>query len=473
LTVHNEQNVPPTETEALLSVDDALALSRSEVHTLYKNCGNQGLVTMMGLVGFDRQFVKAKGMRVWDSEGNEYLDFLGAYGAMNLGHNHPAVIGALEKVRHLPNLIPASLPTMQAALLHNLSVITPGRLQRSFLCNSGAEAVEGALKTARAATGKSGFLYCENSFHGKTFGALSVTGRNKYRKPFEPLLSGCEAVPYGNLEALEQVLAKFKPAAFIVEPIQGEGGINVPPPGYLTGAARLCREQGVLFIADEIQTGFGRTGAMFACQLENVEPDIMCLAKSLGGGVEPIGAFITTDDIWQKVFGGIEKATLHTSTFGGNTRAAAAGVAAIEVLTKEQLPEAAVEKGAYFLAGLLNLQKKYPLLKEVRGRGLFIGLEFTQPGGLANKLTMGMANKLSNEYLASLVAGELLNKHHIITAYTLNNPNVIRLEPPLIVTKEEIDTVLNALEDILKHNKGFLSMAAAGAGTVFKNFRNK
>jgi len=473
LTTNNDTNVSVMATEMIMSVEDALALSRGEVHALYKNCGNPGLATLLGLVGFDRQFVRAEGMRIWDSEGNEYLDFLGAYGAMNLGHNHPEILGALEKVRELPNLIPASLPTMLAALLHNLSVITPGRLKRSFHCNSGAEAVEGALKIARAATGRAGFLYCENSFHGKTFGALSVTGRDKYRKPFEPLLSECKAVPFGDINALEQALSKFKPAAFIVEPIQGEGGVNVPPPGYLAGAARLCREHGVLFIADEIQTGFGRTGAMFACQLENVEPDIMCMAKSLGGGVEPIGAFITTDDIWQQAYGGIEKATLHTSTFSGNTRAATAGVAAIGVLLKEKLPEAAAEKGAYFLAGLLDLQKKYPLIKEVRGRGLLIGVELTKPGGLADKLTMGMAAKLSNEYMASLVAGELLNKHHIITAYTLNNPNVIRLEPPLTVTRGEIDTVLNGMDDALKRNKGFFSFAATGAETMIKSFRRK
>lgn len=457
----------------IMSVDDALALSRNEVLALHKNYGNPSLAALLGLVGFDRQFVRAEGMKIWDSEGNQYLDFLGAFGAMNLGHNHPEILGALEKIREVPNLIPTSLPTMVAALLHNLAIITPGRLKRSFHCNSGAEAVEGALKIARASTGRTVFVYCQNSFHGKTFGALSVTGREKYRKSFEPLLPDCVEVPFGDIDSLGQALVKYKPAAFIVEPIQGEGGVNIPPPGYLAEAARLCREHGTLLIADEIQTGFGRTGAMFACQLENVEPDIMCMAKSLGGGVEPTGAFITTDEIWQKAYGSIDKVVLHSSTFSGNTRAATAGVAAIDVLLRENLSAKAAKNGSYFIEGLLALKSKYPLIKEVRGRGLLIGIEFTKPGGLADKVTFGMATKLSQEYLGTLIASELLNKYHIITAYTLNNPNVIRLEPPLIVTREEIDRVLSALDEILKRNKGFLSFAATSAGTAIKSFRRR
>ncbi len=464
---------PISTPESLISLAGAQALQREEVRTLHKNYGNASLVNMLGMLNFDRQFVRAQGIRLWDSDGRDYLDFLGGYGSLNLGHNHPQIIAALQQVKEMPNLLQASVPTMAAALLHNLSVITPGNLKRSFLGNSGAEAVEGALKLARAATERKTFIYCRNSFHGKSFGALSVTGREKYRKPFDPLLSECVEVPFGDINALRRALKEHQAAAFIVEPIQGEGGINTPPPGYLPEAARVCREAGTLFIADEIQTGLGRTGTMFACQHENVEPDIMCLAKSLGGGIMPIGAFIATDDIWNKAYGSIEKATLHTSTFGGNTWAAAAGIAAIEVLVKENLAGAAEEKGRYFISGLKVLQKKYPLLQEVRGRGLLIGIELAQPGNLANKATLGVVSKLSNEYLGSMVAVELLNKHRIVTAYTLNNPNVIRLEPPLIVSKEEIDCVLNALEDVLKHHKGFLSFAATSVKTVLGTIRKK
>ncbi len=452
----------------LLKIEEALNLSREQVREFHKNYLNAGLSGMLKLLDLDKVFVRAAGVSVWDTEGREYLDFLGGFGALNLGHNHPAVLAALEKVRTLPNLIQSSLGALAGALAHNLAQITPGNLQRSFLCNSGCEAVEGALKLARAATGRKEFVYCHNSFHGKSFGALSVTGREKYQKPFEPLLPGCTAVPFGDAQALAYELKKRKAAAFIVEPIQGEGGINLPPAGYLAQAANLCRQYGTLLIVDEVQTGFGRTGTMFACEQEGVVPDILCLAKSLGGGIMPIGAFLTTDEIWKKAYGGMEKALLHTSTFGGNTWAAAAALAAIQVIIEENLAAAAKEKGDYFLRGLQGLKERFPLVKDVRGRGLLIGLEFNQPGGLAARLSGGLTDRLAGEYTGSLVAGELLNKHGIITAYTLNNPNVIRLEPPLTVTHEQIDKVLDALENILTRHKGFFSMAASGAGVVIR-----
>jgi putrescine aminotransferase len=240
----------------------------------------------------------------------------------------------------------------------------------------------------------------------------------------------------------------------------------------LTEAARLCAKFGTLLIADEIQTGMGRTGEMFACQHEGVEPDIMCLAKSLGGGVMPAGAYITSDEVWQKAYGGWERALLHTSTFGGNTWACTAALAAIEVIYREDLIAGAREKGNYFLERLNMLQKKYPLLKEVRGRGLLVGIEFNQMGGMFARAAHGLAAKISEEYLGSLVAGELLNRHGIITAYTLNNPNVIRLEPPLTVTREQLDRVVEALDSILAKHKGLVSMAASGARSFIKSLKS-
>jgi putrescine aminotransferase len=452
---------------------EAVRQSRDQVVENHKNYLNSSLAMMMGLLSFDKQFTKAEGIYVWDNKGNRYLDFLGAYGALNIGHNHPKIIDALNRVKELPNLLQASLGTLPAALAKNLALAAPGELRRSFLGNSGAEAVEGALKLARAATGRTGLVYCEGSFHGKSLGALSVTGREKYQKTFQPLVPDCYSVPFGDLDALEKQLREKSCAAFIVEPIQGEGGVIIPPQGYLSGARQICSRYDTLLIFDEIQTGFGRTGDMFACQYEGVTPDIMCMAKSLGGGIMPIGAYITTDEIWKKAYGTMEKATLHTSTFGGNTWAAAAGIAALEVIYEENLTEKARESGAYLLQELSKLKAKYPLLKDVRGRGLMVGMEFNQPGSLAGKATFGLVNKLSEEYLGSLVAGELINKYHIITAYTLNNPNVIRLEPPLDVTREQLDTLLAALEKILSANKGFFSMAASGAKTILKSLIKK
>jgi putrescine aminotransferase len=457
-----------------LDLRDAMELSREQNRDNHRRFINTELVNLLGILNFDKCFVKAEGTSIWDTEGNEYLDFLGGYGALNLGHNHPEIIAAVETVKELPNLLQAALNPLAGALARNLALFTPGELQYSFFGNSGAEAVEGALKLARASTGRTKIVSCEGSFHGKSFGALSVTGREKYRKPFEPLLPGIEFVPYGEIGTLEKILAQKDVAAFIVEPIQGEGGIIVPPEGYLKKVRDICTEHGTLLIVDEIQTGFGRTGKLFACEYEGIVPDILCLSKSFGGGIMPLAAYTATEKVWKQAYGSVEKATLHTSTFGGNSRAAAAGIATLEIIFRDDLPQQAAEKGEYLLERLRQLQGKYPFLKAVRGRGLMIGLEFAQPEkGLLNRLTGGAVEKLAGEYLGAMIAGELLNKHQIITAYTLNNPNVIRLEPPLTVSYQQLDTLLTALDGICAKNKGFGDMVLASGKTILGSLINK
>ncbi|MBC7324175.1 MAG: aspartate aminotransferase family protein, partial [Moorella sp. (in: Bacteria)] len=396
----------------LIDLARAMELSRQETRELYRTYVNPGLAAMLALLDFDKAFVRAEGIAVWDRDGRRYLDFLGAYGALNLGHNPPEVLAAVRDATGRPNLLQASLNPLAAALAHNLARVTPGDLERVFFCNSGTEAVEGALKLARAATGREKIIYCHNSFHGKSLGSLSVTGREKYRRPFAPLLPGCEAIPYDDLEALEARLAGGEAAAFIVEPIQGEGGVIVPRDGYLKGARELCDRYGSLLIIDEIQTGLGRTGYLFACEHEGVVPDIMCLAKSLGGGVMPIGACIARPRVWDRAYGGMDKALLHTSTFGGNTLAAAVGLAALQSILDQDLPGQAAKKGNFFLERLRQLKGKYPLIKEVRGRGLIIGVEFNQPvSGWLDRITRGKVNELAGEYFGALVAGELMNKY--------------------------------------------------------------
>jgi putrescine aminotransferase len=457
-----------------LGLREAMELSREQNRDNHRNFINPELVNLMGLLNFDKCFVKAQGTSIWDKDGDEYLDFLGGYGALNLGHNHSEIIAAVEMVQEFPNLLQAALNPLAGALARNLALFTPGELQYSFFGNSGAEAVEGALKLARASTGRTKFISCEGSFHGKSFGALSVTGREKYRKPFAPLLPGVEFIPFGDADALERALSQNDVAAFIVEPIQGEGGIIVPPDGYLKKVRDICTKYNTLLIVDEIQTGFGRTGKMFACEDEGIVPDVLCLSKSFGGGVMTLAAYTTTEKVWKKAYGTIEKATLHTSTFGGNSRAAAAGIATLEILFRDDLSRQAAEKGDYLMKGLQQLQEKYPFLKEVRGRGLLIGLEFAQPEkGLLNKLTGGKVEQLASEYLGAMVAGELLNKHRIITAYTLNNPNVIRLEPPLTVSYEQLDTLLTALDGICAKNRGFGDMVLASSKTILGSLVNR
>ncbi|ACL70471.1 aspartate aminotransferase family protein [Halothermothrix orenii] len=458
----------------LINVETAMKITKEEVVDNYKKYINPSLAKMLGLLNFDKQFVKANGVRVWDSEGNEYLDFLGGYGALNLGHNPPEVHEALEKVKEMPNLLQASMGTMASVAARNLSKLTPGKLTHTFFSNSGTEAVEGAIKLARIASGKKKIIYCKNSFHGKSMGSLSITGREKYQKLFKPLVPETESVPFGDVKSLEEKFKEGDIAGFIVEPIQGEGGINLPPDGYFKKVRELCDEYGVYLILDEIQTGFGRTGKIFACEHEGIVPDIMCLAKSLGGGVMPIGAYTTTEEIWSKAYGSMDKALLHTSTFGGNTLATAAAIAAMEQIVEQKLSQQAAEKGEYFINRLKELADKYDLIKEVRGRGLMIGIEFKQPeSGLLDKISQGMVSKFSHEYLGSMVAGALYNDYRIITAYTLNNPNVIRMEPPLIVTREEIDTVIGALEDIFSKNKGLFGFTVNSAKKVLSGFFKK
>ncbi|MHB1135289.1 MAG: aspartate aminotransferase family protein [Coriobacteriia bacterium] len=446
----------------IITLEQALELSRDDTVALYKRHVNPGLCTLLGIIGFDRRFVEAEGMVVRDEHGREYLDFLGGYGALNFGHNHPEIVEAVRQAESMPNILQAAVGRLVGPLGASLAAILPGDVSRSFFCSSGAEAVEGALKLARIASGRTDFVYAENSFHGKSFGALSVTGRRKYQAPFEPLVPGCHVVPYGDTGALEAALAAHECAAFIIEPIQGEGGIVVPPDGYLSAAQAACRATGTLLIVDEIQTGLGRTGAVFASEQDDLMPDIVATAKSLGGGVMPLGAFSSTEHVWDAGFGGTEKCTLHTSTFGGNARAMAAGLKSIEILVRDDLSSAARIRGERLKAALERIATESDLIKEVRGRGLMIGVEFYEPR---------VAKKLSAEYLAASIAGLLLEDHGIITAYTLNNPNVIRLEPPLIVTDAQIDHLLESFEKVVRKHHGFLGVMAGLGRTMVSRRR--
>jgi putrescine aminotransferase len=347
----------------------------------------------------------------------------------SLGHRHPAVMAAVrDQLERMPLTIPVFFNRQQAELAELLAQILPGDLQYTFFCSSGAEAVEGALKMARASTGRRELISTENAFHGKTLGALTVSGRDLYRTPFEPLIPDVRQVPFGDLGALDAAVSE-RTAAVILEPVQGEGGVIVPPEGYLRGARALTRERGALLIADEVQTGFGRTGRMFACEHEGVEPDIICLAKALGGGVMPLGAFCGTAAVWEPFR---TKPWLHTSTFGspgGNPMACAAGLAAIRVLQEEGLAERAAELGALFLEQLRALQAEFPqVIREVRGKGLLVGAEFF------------------DEDVAGLTIA-CLARRRVIVGYYLSNPRVFRFEPPLIVTADQIRHVIGLFRE--------------------------
>ncbi|GMA99272.1 acetylornithine/succinylornithine family transaminase [Pelosinus sp. IPA-1] len=401
----------------------------SETIENYEQYINPAIAKLFRYMGLSTVEWKAEGNIIYDIDGKEYIDCLGGYGVFSLGHRHPKVVEAVKKqLDFMPLSSKVLFNKPMADLSALLAEITPGELQYSFIGNSGTEAVEGALKLARIHTGRSRIISTTNSFHGKTLGSLSATGRDLFRDPFKPLLDGFEHIPFNDLEAVKQVMS-HDVAAVIVEPIQGEGGIIVPSDDYLPALRKLCDEYGALLICDEVQTGLGRTGKMFASDHYNVIPDILTTAKALGGGIMPIGAFTAKPDIWEKY---ITSPFLHTSTFGGNPLACVAAIAAIHVLRDEDIINKSATTGAYFLAKLKSLQQTYPdVIKDVRGKGLMIGIELTKEG------------------IGGLLISELVNKG-VLAAYTLNNPKVIRMEPPLIITKELIDLVLKVLHDAVE-----------------------
>ncbi len=390
-----------------------------------KNYHNPSLTRLLKVTGYDTVEWEAHGAIIADVFGKEYIDCAGGYGVFNIGHSHPKVVKAVRNQlgkMSLSSKVFLNRPLADLAEL--LAEITPGNLQYSFLCNSGAEAVEGALKLARVATGRTEIISTHNAFHGKTFGALSATGKDIYRDPFKPLVGDFTHVPFGDAEAVREIICE-NTAAVIVEPIQGEGGIIIPPEDYLPKLRNICNKSGALLIADEIQTGLGRTGEMFAVDHYNVAPDIITLAKGLSGGVIPIGAFIGTPEVW-KVFR--SNPLIITSTFGGNPLACVAAKAMIEVVLEEGLCERAVYLGNYLVAGLKGVQANYPdIISEVRGRGLMIGLELTKEG------------------LGGIIIPEMA-KRGITAVYTLNNPRVIRFEPPLVITENQLNKVLKIVE---------------------------
>jgi len=392
----------------------------------YGRTVNPGLARAFRFMGLDAIEAEGRGAELFDEEGQRFLDFGSGYGVMSHGYGHPRLVAAAERqLRRLAMSSRVLLNRPQVELAELLAELTPGDLQFSFFANSGAEAVEAALKFARIATGRPRFITTEGAFHGKTLGALSVSGRDLYQDPFRPLLPAVTRVPYGDAAALAAAVDE-ETAAVIIEPIQGEGGVIVPPDGYLAAVRAACDRVGALMIADEVQSGLGRTGYLFAVQHEGVVPDLLVLAKALGGGIVPIGAVVGRPRAFQFWD---EAPLIHSSTFGGNPLAAAVGQEALRVMVEEDLPGEARRKGAWLLDRLRILQERYPsVIREVRGRGLLIGLDMTHPG-------MGGA----------VMAG--LFRRHVLAIHTLNNERVVRLLPPLVITQAQLEEGYRAIEE--------------------------
>ena len=432
------------------SIAHLIAAQQAEQYPLHLQYINPPLARAQAIIGFDKLYTRGDGAYLWDANGERYLDLLSGYSVFNLGRNHPVIRQTLHEVLDLerPNLVKMDCPLLAGLLAKELVSRMPPGLQAVFFGNSGAEAVDTALKFARAATRRARTLYLGHAFHGLTLGTLPINGGADFRNGFGPLMPGCEAVEMDDLPALERELRKGDVAAFIVEPIQGKG-VYIPQDSYLPEAQRLCRKHGTLFIADEVQVGMGRTGRFLACEHWGLEPDMVTLSKSLGGGYIPVSATITWRSIHDKTFSRLDRCQVHSTTFGQNELAMAAGLATLHVMEAEHVVENAAQVGDKLLQGLSALKERHGLIQDVRGKGLMIGIEFAPAGSLGVKAAWTAAEAAQKGLFAQLVVMALMRDHHILTQVGGPGVNIIKLLPPLIIGDPEVERIISAFDAVM------------------------
>jgi ornithine--oxo-acid transaminase len=419
-----------------------------ELHSAHVNPAH---VRTLKTIGFDRCYVRAEGPYLWDVEGTKYLDMLSGYGVFGLGRNHPEIRRVLTEFLGMeyPSLVKMDAPLLCGLLAEELKKRMPNELEMVFFTNSGAEGIETAMKYARCATGRPAILHCQKAFHGLTYGALSLNGDQSFREGFAPFLTDCREIPFNDLAALEAELRRGDVAAFIVEPIQGKG-VNIPSPGYLRDAIALCRKYGALFVDDEVQTGLGRTGRFLAIEHDGeLDPDIVVLAKSLSGGFVPVGAVLSRRWIHEKVFSSMNRSVVHSSTFSQGSFAMVAGLAALDVIDRERLAQRADRMGRLLAEGLRALVPRFEFLKEIRARGMMIGIEFGPPQSLGLKAAWTLMHKMDKSLFPQAAIIPLMDKHHIITQVAGHHIDVIKLLPPLVINEEDVRWFLDAFEEVL------------------------
>src|ERR1022692_506790 len=415
---------------------------------------DSSLVDVLGILGFDKEYVSAQGSYLYDAAGRAYLDFHTGEGFASLGHNHPDVRDVLQATlaADLLDGVQIHYSVLAGMLAEALSQRLPQGLDAVFFASTGAEAVDSAMKFARAATGRPRLISCDSSFHGVTLGPLSLVGDEFFKDGFGPLLPGCERVPFGDLARLEAELRAKDVAAFIVEPIQGRM-VTLPPEGYLQAAQELCRRYGTMFVVDEIQTGLGRTGKWFALEHWELEPDFVLVGKALSGGYMPVAAMVTSREIYQKAVGTLERSYVHQSTFGRNRLSMAAGLATLRVIERDELVEHAARIGRIIRDGLAELAQRHPLIKEVRGSGLMIGIELQAPASRLARLNWRLIHLASEGLFPQLIVIPLHRDHGIITMAAGKN-DVIKLLPPLTLSEDEASVFLAALDAVLHDCQG-------------------
>jgi ornithine--oxo-acid transaminase len=438
-----------------LDIKELVNSRLGENYELHDRHLNRTLVKVQRTIGFDIVYARAEGSYLYDMDGKDYLDFLSGFGVYNIGRNHPVARKAIRDILDLdlPNMVQLDSALMSGLLaerlVQRLAQQGAPHLNAVFLCNSGTESVEGALKFAKCATGRPRILSLKNSYHGLSYGALSVTGNPAFHEGFGPFVPGCETVAMGDLVELEAQLKRNDVAAFIVELVQGKS-VKFAKDDYYNRAQALCRQYGTLFICDEVQTGLGRTGKWFAFEHWNLEPDIITLAKTLSAGYVPCGAVIARRAIYQKVFSRLDRCIVHSTTFGRNNLACAAGLAALTVLEDEGLIDNAARMGAYLEKRLLELQAKHDIIKEVRVKGLMAAIEFSEPRGLMPKMGWKLVHSLDASMFPQLIVTPLLTKHRILTQVAANNADIVKILPPLIVGEKEIDRFITALDEVIR-----------------------
>ena len=426
---------------------------------------NRQLGRVLQTLGFDREWVRGEGPYLIDSEGQQYLDLYAGFGVFGLGRGHPFVKAQLHALidSDPPSLPQLGVSTLAGLLAQRLVEKAPASIDAAVLTSSGTESVEGALKLARAATGRTRIVYCKRGFHGLSYGSLSVNGNDEFRERFGPFLPGCDPVPFGDLDALAAELDRGDVAGFIVEPVQGKG-VYAAPDGYLQGAQELCHGAGALLILDEVQTGLGRTGRFLAAEHWGVEPDMVTLSKSLSGGYVPVGALLTSRAVFNATFDSMERSVVHGSTFGGGDFAAGAGLASLMVIEQEQLVERSRELGELLMELTRPLQERFEIVHEVRGLGLMWGLELGPPSGRTTRRVWEAIERRQPGLFAQMVTVPLFREHHILTQVAGHHMNVIKALPPLTIPEAELRRFASALETVLADVESGLLRGYASLG---------
>ena len=429
------------------SIANLLTEHATDKFELYEQYLNNQMVRVLKTIGYDRHYKRALGQYLYDQDDTEYLDLLSGFGVFAIGRNHPTVIEALKETLTLemPNLVQLDVSILSGLLGREILKTTPDNLDKIFFCNSGTEAVEAAIKFARYTTKRDKIVYCEHGYHGLTMGSLSLNGENIFREGFGSLLPNCSAVPFNNIEALERALSGKDVAAFIVEPVQGKG-VNVPDDNYLPEVERLCKKYGTLFVADEVQTGLGRTGKFWACEHWGVQPDMICMAKALSGGFVPVGAVAMTHKIMDTVYNRMDRAVVHGSTFAKNNMAMAAGLATLHVMEQEKLVENSMIVGTDIINSLNALAPKYEFLKEARGKGMMIAIEFHAPKSLTLRAGWTMIEAANKGLFCQMITIPLFKEQHILTQVAGHGMNVVKLLPPLNLTQKDRDHIVSSFD---------------------------